>query len=144
MQHDRAEALLRVRYSPDRFPSKRCTATSKRSGERCRRCARPGWTVCHVHGAGGRNALDRQTARIPNSPRNLRNREIKAARSAARALIRDVPTDVEREFARFWAHRVPNPDHERFLLLLWARIEGSLDTRAWIELQQNLGLLDQT
>ena len=33
--------------------SPRCTATSKRSGQRCRAPAVTGWTVCRFHGAGG-------------------------------------------------------------------------------------------
>ncbi|MCW5941082.1 MAG: hypothetical protein KIS66_02550 [Fimbriimonadaceae bacterium] len=35
----------------------RCTAKSKRSGERCRRHAAPGASVCHMHGAGGGRPL---------------------------------------------------------------------------------------
>ncbi len=31
----------------------RCKAKSKRTGERCRRLATPGFEVCHYHGAGG-------------------------------------------------------------------------------------------
>ena len=31
----------------------RCTATSKRTGERCKGPAVNGWTVCRFHGAGG-------------------------------------------------------------------------------------------
>lgn len=31
----------------------RCTATSKRSGQRCRAPAVKGWTVCRMHGARG-------------------------------------------------------------------------------------------
>lgn len=31
----------------------RCTATSKRTGERCKGPARRGWSVCRFHGAGG-------------------------------------------------------------------------------------------
>ena len=33
--------------------SPRCTATSKRTRERCRAPAVNGWTVCRFHGAGG-------------------------------------------------------------------------------------------
>ena len=33
--------------------SPRCTAHSKRTGERCRAPAVTGWTVCRFHGAGG-------------------------------------------------------------------------------------------
>ncbi len=31
----------------------RCTAKSKRSGQRCKGPAVTGWTVCRMHGAGG-------------------------------------------------------------------------------------------
>lgn len=31
----------------------RCTATAKRTGERCKAPAVRGWRVCRVHGAGG-------------------------------------------------------------------------------------------
>lgn len=31
----------------------RCTATSKRTGERCKGPAVTGWRVCRFHGAGG-------------------------------------------------------------------------------------------
>ncbi len=31
----------------------RCTATSKRSGKRCKAPAVRGWTVCRMHGARG-------------------------------------------------------------------------------------------
>ncbi len=33
--------------------SPRCSATSKRTGQRCRAPAVKGWTVCRFHGAGG-------------------------------------------------------------------------------------------
>ena len=33
--------------------SPRCSARSKRTGERCRAPAVKGWTVCRFHGAGG-------------------------------------------------------------------------------------------
>lgn len=33
--------------------SRRCTATSKSTGERCRQPAAPGQSVCRYHGAGG-------------------------------------------------------------------------------------------
>ena len=33
--------------------SPRCSARSKRTGERCRAPAVTGWTVCRFHGAGG-------------------------------------------------------------------------------------------
>ncbi len=41
--------------------SPRCTATSKRTKERCRAPAVTGWSVCRFHGAGGGG---------PKGPRN--------------------------------------------------------------------------
>ena len=35
-----------------------CTATSKQSGNRCRREATPGWNVCHSHGSGTPRGVD--------------------------------------------------------------------------------------
>lgn len=35
----------------------RCTATSKRTGERCKGPAVRGWNVCRFHGAGGGGPL---------------------------------------------------------------------------------------
>ncbi|MBO8169333.1 MAG: hypothetical protein H0Z35_09150 [Thermoanaerobacteraceae bacterium] len=32
---------------------KRCKARSKRTGKQCKNWAKPGWDVCHYHGAGG-------------------------------------------------------------------------------------------
>lgn len=45
-----------MRRKPDTNPmnaSPRCTATSKRSRQRCQGPAVTGWTVCRFHGAGG-------------------------------------------------------------------------------------------
>jgi hypothetical protein len=40
-----------TRYAFENAP--RCTATSKRTKQRCRAPAVKGWTVCRNHGAGG-------------------------------------------------------------------------------------------
>ncbi len=68
---------------------------------------------------------------------------VKMGRRLARVAARDVPQEVRREFAQNWAELVPRSDHERFLLALWARIEGRLDTRAWIYARRQVGLLDE-
>lgn len=42
---------MKREYSFQKAP--RCTATSKRTKERCRAPAMRGWKVCRFHGAGG-------------------------------------------------------------------------------------------
>jgi hypothetical protein len=61
----------------------RCTATSKRSGERCRFPATKGYGVCYWHGARGGNG----NCRTPTSKRNLANKEVKRARLWAAAEV---------------------------------------------------------
>ena len=46
MDHD-ANPMSKAHAAP------RCTATSKRTGERCKGPAVRGWRVCRFHGAGG-------------------------------------------------------------------------------------------
>lgn len=41
---------------------RRCTATSKRSGQRCKKAAVVGASVCHMHGMGRRGAPQRRAA----------------------------------------------------------------------------------
>lgn len=42
-----------------------CRARSKRTGERCKRHAKPGWEVCHYHGArGGRSVVHGRRSKI--------------------------------------------------------------------------------
>ncbi len=132
-----------VRFSPEAFPDLQCTAKSKRSGKRCRKCRRPGWKVCRMHGAGGRQRTNPQNTEEPTGTANERNRAVKMGRRLAREAARDVPQEVHREFARSWAARVPAADHERFLLALWHRMEGALNTQGWIDVQRQYGLLDE-
>jgi len=49
---------------------RRCTATSKQSHERCKRWCKPGWNVCHYHGANG-------GPRTPEALENSRNARLK-------------------------------------------------------------------
>lgn len=44
----------RTHYSAMNSLAHRCTATSKRSGDRCRNPAVKGYSVCRMHGAGNR------------------------------------------------------------------------------------------
>ncbi|HET6921344.1 MAG TPA: hypothetical protein VFI46_18060 [Jiangellaceae bacterium] len=46
-------AKLTIRGRAHGIPSLICTATSKATGERCRKYAIVGSTVCNMHGAGG-------------------------------------------------------------------------------------------
>lgn len=96
-----------------------------------------------MHGAGGRDRKSPQKPERATGPVNERNRMVKMGRRAARAAVQDAPPEVHREFARNWAARVPKSDHERFLLALWGRMEGGLDTRAWMDAQRQAGLLDE-
>ncbi len=71
--------------------SPRCTATSKRTRQRCQGPAVTGWTVCRFHGAGGG---------APKGPRNgnyrhgLHTAEAVAERRLVAAVIH--PRDVAR------------------------------------------------
>lgn len=47
MKKNDANPMQRAHAAP------RCTARSKRSGERCKNPAVKGWRVCRMHGAGG-------------------------------------------------------------------------------------------
>ena len=65
--------------------SPRCSATSKRTKERCKAPAVRGWNVCRFHGAGGGAPNGRQTA--PNR-HGLYTRQAKAARRLISDLLR--------------------------------------------------------
>lgn len=74
------------------FPNARqCTATSKRTGRRCRSAAKTGWDVCRHHGAGGG---------APKGPRNgayrhgLHTKEAVEQRARIRDLIRSAQTTL--------------------------------------------------
>ena len=54
--------------------SPRCSARSKRTGQRCRAPAVRGWSVCRVHGAGG------------GGPKGKRNDNYKHGRFTAEAV----------------------------------------------------------
>jgi hypothetical protein len=44
--------------------NRQCTATSKQSGERCRRMVQLGYTVCFIHGARSRGAQEKAKLRL--------------------------------------------------------------------------------
>ena len=63
----------------------RCTAQSKRTGERCKGPAVHGWTVCRFHGAGGghRSGQDH-----PTFKHGMRTRDWEQARKSISDLVR--------------------------------------------------------
>lgn len=52
---------------PDMDDSKRCTATSNRTGRRCARARMPGATVCSKHGAAAPQVRDAAAARVADA-----------------------------------------------------------------------------
>ncbi len=144
MDVQKVSALMDTgRFTPEKYPELQCTATSKRTGQRCRRCRRAGWSTCKFHGAGGRDPKDRQRPLEASGPQNELNRQIKRARRAVRAAAENVPEAVQRVFRSEYASRVAGPDHDRFLLALAARMEGSMGVREWRRQQEAFGLLKQ-
>lgn len=82
----------------------RCTATSKRTGERCKAPAVKGWTVCRMHGAGGGHAAG---PTHPSWKHDMRSQEwvttrkeindhVRAARRACIATCEAAPDHLDR------------------------------------------------
>ena len=67
--------------------SPRCTATSKRTRERCRAPAVKGWTVCRFHGAMGGAPKGKRNGQYRHG---LYTQEAIAARRAVSALLREL------------------------------------------------------
>ena len=63
----------------------RCTATSKRTGVRCKGPAVRGWTVCRFHGAGGGQGPGKAN---PAYKHGMRSREFVEMRKAINDLVR--------------------------------------------------------
>jgi len=63
----------------------RCTATSKRTGERCKGPAVRGWTVCRFHGAGGGHGSGKAN---PAYKHGMRSGEFVEMRKAINDLVR--------------------------------------------------------
>jgi hypothetical protein len=119
-----------------------CTATSKRSGKRCRMPPTNGCGgVCYFHGARG----GRGNFRWPTSMRHLRNKEIQRARMMAQAEVdirlaaRDLHPEVH-EAIKTYIGRIHPADEARMLLMLDHLFKGDLTNEAWFEFRQNLGL----
>jgi len=70
----------------------RCSATSKRTGERCKAPAVRGWTVCRFHGAGGGAPKGQANG---NYRTGLHTKEAVEERRLIRALIREARKVVE-------------------------------------------------
>lgn len=65
----------------------RCTATSKRTGVRCKGPAVRGWLVCRFHGAGGGHSAGRSH---PSYRHGMRTQEWSDARRGLNELLRAV------------------------------------------------------
>jgi hypothetical protein len=63
----------------------RCTAKSKRSGQRCKGPAVNGWTVCRMHGAGGGHGCGKAN---PAFKHGMRGQEWERMRKAINDLVR--------------------------------------------------------
>lgn len=63
----------------------RCTATSKRTGERCKGPAVKGWTVCRFHGARGDHGPGKAN---PAYRHGMRTREWQEMRKVINDLVR--------------------------------------------------------
>lgn len=64
----------------------RCTATSKRTSERCKGPAVRGWRVCRFHGAGGGHGPGNAN---PAYRHGMRSREWMDMRKAVNELVRE-------------------------------------------------------
>ena len=69
----------------------RCTATSKRTRERCKAPAVRGWTVCHFHGARGGGQKGEQNGQYKHGRFTA---EAVAERRAVSALLKRVRAGV--------------------------------------------------
>ncbi|RYH06531.1 hypothetical protein EU800_23610 [Tropicimonas sp. IMCC6043] len=77
----------------------RCTAHSKRTGERCKAPAVNGWTVCRMHGAGGGHKAGPSH---PSWKHGMRSREWIEVRKYINELTREareIETRIEAEGA---------------------------------------------
>ena len=66
----------------------RCTAKSKRTGQRCKGPAVRGWTVCRFHGAGGDGPHGESNGQYRHGGRT---QEAQAIRELAMLMLRTLP-----------------------------------------------------
>jgi hypothetical protein len=122
----------------------RCTATSKRSGERCRFPATKGCGgVCYWHGANGG---DNRKRVLPASRRHLANLEIKRARLWADAEVaqRIAANEIHpeaRKALKDYIGRIHPADEGRALLALDRWFDGAMTNDGWEEARRALGLI---
>ncbi len=74
----------RLRNSP------RCTATAKRTGQRCQCPSKHGWSVCRLHGAGGGAPTG---TKHPNYKHGMRSNSVREMRQMVRILQLSLPLD---------------------------------------------------
>jgi len=96
--------------------AEQCTAKSKQSGERCKRWARPGLSVCIIHGGGTKKAIAKaervHAARLAESEAAQAvalfggRRDIHPA-AALLELVQTKAREVE-----YWRYRVANLDEQ--------------------------------
>ncbi len=93
-------------------PPTRCTARSKQAKRRCKRPPKPGWTVCHFHGAGGGRPTSRprpfgalSTVRERIKKRSLDLRVDRIVRLAIGLSVDPPASDGELALASVIAHR---------------------------------------
>lgn len=80
MRKDDANPMQRAHSAP------RCTATSKRSGQRCKAPAVRGWSVCRMHGARGGHGSGKSN---PAYKHGMRSREWINTRKMINELVRE-------------------------------------------------------
>lgn len=125
--------------------SRRCTATSKRSGQRCRRAAIAGGTVCRAHGGAApqvRNAARRRLLKAadPAAARlvdALADEDSRTAVRAADLILRRASVDTTVEFELPAIESIEDALAASSALLR-AVAEGSIDVDAGERLQRLL------
>lgn len=68
----------------------RCTATSKRSGSRCKAPAVRGWSVCRFHGAGGGAPAGEENGQYKHGGRTHEAQAIRKLASVLQRLSQEV------------------------------------------------------
>lgn len=125
------------------YPGEVCGAKLKRGEGYCRRPAVRTRTRCNLH--GGRTPRAAEPASTL-SPRQIRNRDTRAARAAARASLAAASANGELHpetmtvFNRNFAFRVSETSRAQFILLLDLRLRGTLPDHVWLSALDALGM----